>query len=191
MAVKVRMLSPLNWNIIVNIFRDAFLRDAVLQIHFSIHAKTSQDGTCFKWTTFGGRMGNELYSPHFRRDISIAGIFQTQFAHPLLFPSTTVNYMEGSLHKPSMTNYPTPGPLALDTAVSPTFTESTFNASPEENGVGTGFEPPRKKQKRNKPTLSCEECVERKTKVSGHLCYQVEAFFHCKSTLFCAIETTI
>lgn len=26
--------------------------------------------------------------------------------------------------------------------------------------------PPRKKQKRNKPTLSCEECVERKTKVS-------------------------
>lgn len=26
---------------------------------------------------------------------------------------------------------------------------------------------PRKKQKRNKPTLSCEECVERKTKVSG------------------------
>lgn len=27
-------------------------------------------------------------------------------------------------------------------------------------------EPPKKKQKRNKPTLSCEECVERKTKVS-------------------------
>lgn len=26
--------------------------------------------------------------------------------------------------------------------------------------------PPKKKQKRNKPTLSCEECVERKTKVS-------------------------
>ncbi len=26
-------------------------------------------------------------------------------------------------------------------------------------------EPPKKKQKRNKPTLSCEECVERKTKV--------------------------
>jgi hypothetical protein len=26
--------------------------------------------------------------------------------------------------------------------------------------------PNRKKQKRNKPTLSCEECVERKTKVS-------------------------
>jgi hypothetical protein len=28
------------------------------------------------------------------------------------------------------------------------------------------LEPPKKKQKRNKPTLSCEECVERKTKVS-------------------------
>ena len=27
-------------------------------------------------------------------------------------------------------------------------------------------EPPKKKQKRNKPTLSCIECVERKTKVS-------------------------
>lgn len=25
--------------------------------------------------------------------------------------------------------------------------------------------PPKKRQKRNKPTLSCEECVERKTKV--------------------------
>jgi hypothetical protein len=32
----------------------------------------------------------------------------------------------------------------------------------------TGTEQPRKKQKRNKPTLSCFECVERKTKVSVH-----------------------
>lgn len=32
--------------------------------------------------------------------------------------------------------------------------------------VEAAEEPPRKKQKRNKPTLSCEECVERKTKVS-------------------------
>jgi hypothetical protein len=29
--------------------------------------------------------------------------------------------------------------------------------------------PSRKKQKRNKPTLSCEECVERKTKVNAAL----------------------
>jgi hypothetical protein len=34
-------------------------------------------------------------------------------------------------------------------------------------GALQGLEaPPKKKQKRNKPTLSCEECVERKTKVS-------------------------
>lgn len=30
-----------------------------------------------------------------------------------------------------------------------------------------GEAPPRKKQRRNKPTLSCHECVERKTKVRG------------------------
>jgi hypothetical protein len=34
-------------------------------------------------------------------------------------------------------------------------------------GTTHGDAPPRKKQKRNKPTLSCEECVERKTKVSA------------------------
>ena len=38
----------------------------------------------------------------------------------------------------------------------------------EEAGPDTeDGQPQRKKQKRNKPTLSCEECVERKTKVSG------------------------
>jgi hypothetical protein len=60
---------------------------------------------------------------------------------------------------------------ALYTSISPTATESTFNGSPikQEDGL-LGFEPARKKQKRNKPTLSCEECVERKTKVS--LCAQ-------------------
>jgi hypothetical protein len=30
--------------------------------------------------------------------------------------------------------------------------------------------PQKKKQKRNKPTLSCEDCVERKTKVIEYLC---------------------
>jgi len=35
-----------------------------------------------------------------------------------------------------------------------------YDPSPPDGG------PPKKKQKRNKPTLSCEECVERKTKVS-------------------------
>ena len=36
------------------------------------------------------------------------------------------------------------------------------------DGSAQGIDrPARKKQKRNKPTLSCEECVERKTKVSA------------------------
>lgn len=74
-------------------------------------------------------------------------------------------------------------PVLNYTAISPATTESTFAASPtavpvrngtvEEgrNGTANGYGPqsegsPKKKQKRNKPTLSCEECVERKTKVS-------------------------
>ena len=43
------------------------------------------------------------------------------------------------------------------------------SASNDEDGVATttaGLHPPKKKQKRNKPTLSCSECVDRKTKVS-------------------------
>ncbi|KAF4635881.1 hypothetical protein G7Y89_g2207 [Cudoniella acicularis] len=52
------------------------------------------------------------------------------------------------------------------TAISPTATESTFAGSPTNVKAEDGSsEPPKKKQKRNKPTLSCEECVERKTKV--------------------------
>ena len=40
------------------------------------------------------------------------------------------------------------------------------STSPEASTSTTqGDGPPKKKQKRNKPTLSCEECVERKTKV--------------------------
>jgi hypothetical protein len=44
-------------------------------------------------------------------------------------------------------------------------------SSPRGTSSGAGAHPttetpPKKKQKRNKPTLSCEECVERKTKVS-------------------------
>ncbi|TVY88447.1 Transcription factor, partial [Lachnellula willkommii] len=52
--------------------------------------------------------------------------------------------------------------------ISPATTESTLAGSPaavkHEDGSVTGSEPAKKKQKRNKPTLSCEECVERKTK---------------------------
>lgn len=35
----------------------------------------------------------------------------------------------------------------------------------EDSPIHDGDEPSKKKQKRNKPTLSCHECVERKTKV--------------------------
>lgn len=63
------------------------------------------------------------------------------------------------------------GPLTpVYTSISPATTESTFAGSPgvkREDEDGAEAEgPARKKQKRNKPTLSCEECVERKTKVS-------------------------
>jgi hypothetical protein len=56
--------------------------------------------------------------------------------------------------------------------ISPAATESTFAGSPTTAKQHTGLasdERPTKKQKRNKPTLSCEECVERKTKVSQAL----------------------
>jgi hypothetical protein len=51
-------------------------------------------------------------------------------------------------------------------SLSPAGTETSFDASPIKNEDGSTPGPPKKKQKRNKPTLSCEECVERKTKVS-------------------------
>jgi hypothetical protein len=54
---------------------------------------------------------------------------------------------------------------ALYSAISPATTESNFATSVKTDD-GNLQEPPKKKQKRNKPTLSCEECVERKTKVS-------------------------
>ncbi|KAG9230622.1 fungal-specific transcription factor domain-containing protein [Amylocarpus encephaloides] len=46
-----------------------------------------------------------------------------------------------------------------------TFSENPFAGSPSAIRIGDGtLEPLKRKQKRNKPTLSCEECVERKTK---------------------------
>ncbi|KAG4417028.1 hypothetical protein IFR04_009804 [Cadophora malorum] len=53
----------------------------------------------------------------------------------------------------------------LYTSISPAGTaDSSFAGTPIKHEEGSFPEPPRKKQKRNKPTLSCEECVERKTK---------------------------
>jgi len=64
-------------------------------------------------------------------------------------------------------------PILFYSAISPTVTvgsvatDSSFGTSPLKTEDGFNDEPPKKKkQKRNKPTLSCEECVERKTKVS-------------------------
>lgn len=42
---------------------------------------------------------------------------------------------------------------------------SSFNSEDGHASIEGADAPPKKKQKRNKPTLSCEECVERKTKV--------------------------
>lgn len=70
----------------------------------------------------------------------------------------------------------------------------------DERSPVNGDEPSRKKQKRNKPTLSCHECVERKTKVCfqnfpsdettqpGHMGPASERLFH---VFFLYCQTTI
>jgi len=45
--------------------------------------------------------------------------------------------------------------------------ETDARLAPQNALANNHGEPPKKRQKRNKPTLSCEECVERKTKVCG------------------------
>ncbi|KAI9645588.1 hypothetical protein NHQ30_006330 [Ciborinia camelliae] len=61
-------------------------------------------------------------------------------------------------------------PTTSPTVSNPTFNESPISGSspihPIQPEDGSRTEPPKKRQKRNKPTLSCIECVERKTKVS-------------------------
>jgi hypothetical protein len=58
---------------------------------------------------------------------------------------------------------PIKGPLTTSRR---TMDDAHASTSPDGSAQGLD-QPPRKKQKRNKPTLSCIECVERKTKVSG------------------------
>jgi len=65
-----------------------------------------------------------------------------------------------------MMDHMSPTSPMLYTTISPATTDGSFAASPVKTEVGSLPVPPKKKQKRNKPTLSCEECVERKTKVS-------------------------
>lgn len=82
--------------------------------------------------------------------------------HPPRF-SRAVYYHRPVIHTTVMD----PVPPAIYN-ITPDSSESPFAVSPhvkiEETLPG---QPAKKKQKRNKPTLSCEECVERKTKVSS------------------------
>ncbi|CAG8978330.1 hypothetical protein HYALB_00005916 [Hymenoscyphus albidus] len=72
---------------------------------------------------------------------------------PIPIPSPALQ-----LPVPSVSPGPRPRPpTGSDFTASPTLTVEPANASPVPP-------PSKKRQKRNKPTLSCEECVERKTK---------------------------
>lgn len=53
---------------------------------------------------------------------------------------------------------------------------------PDASTTLDGDEPPKKKQKRNKPTLSCHECVERKTKVRYFYLTHCHAIVSCRLT---------
>lgn len=69
---------------------------------------------------------------------------------------------------------PPPG-SASDLAPSPSTDDRTHGRDhddSQEEANGSGDMPRKKKQKRNKPTLSCHECVERKTKVRLFSCLQ-------------------
>lgn len=76
----------------------------------------------------------------------------------IMNPSTILASPYNTIPSPTtLLNSPyTPSPLVK--------VESPVSTSPTTTGHDEG--PAKKKQKRNKPTLSCEECVERKTKVS-------------------------
>lgn len=54
-----------------------------------------------------------------------------------------------------------------------------------------GEEPPKKKQKRNKPTLSCHECVERKTKVRQFSPHAFSHFVSCCLHIISLISTHV
>lgn len=78
--------------------------------------------------------------------------------------------MQGSAKMEYSDHHLSPISPVLYTSISPAGTDSTFPGTPIKHEDGHFPEPPRKKQKRNKPTLSCEECVERKTKVRFWQC---------------------
>lgn len=59
---------------------------------------------------------------------------------------------------------PLPSPSTAASSPQSRIEQAPSATSPEQQTSQDG-PPAKKKQKRNKPTLSCEECVERKTKV--------------------------
>jgi len=126
-----------------------------------------------------GRSGTEAETAMMTRSLVLPRIqsrttSNTQYSRDQkLFPSTATYAQINCVPQQQLggTNMEQigPGPPALFTAISPTPTESTSFGSPIKNEDGSLQVPPTKKQKRNKPTLSCFECVERKTKVSHSL----------------------
>jgi hypothetical protein len=82
--------------------------------------------------------------------------------HP---PPSTLTPASAST-SPASVSHRLPSASASNTSRHPT---GDYHPDTEDHDASTtpvdGEEPPKKKQKRNKPTLSCHECVERKTKV--------------------------
>ncbi|CAI0646681.1 unnamed protein product [Colletotrichum noveboracense] len=85
-------------------------------------------------------------------------------------PTTSATTPNGALHPggtplssstaaahPSSQSYPYNGIVKTEDSVD-------GNSASPDGQLNASDEPPKKKQKRNKPTLSCHECVERKTK---------------------------
>ena len=132
-------------------------------------------------------MGQPCRNPTFiSGQTSIAGIFEswqlllllTSYSHQpstLILPSTCPPLVARwhAMHAPVMdpSVYSSLSPVA--TSDSPANADSL----PVKLENGYPSEHAKKKQKRNKPTLSCEECVERKTKVECSIdCLSFELF---------------
>lgn len=117
---------------------------------------------------------------------SIAGIFKSW---QLLLLLTSYSHQPSTLIRPplalplSHAGTPMHAPVmdpSVYSSLSPVATsDSPANADSLPLKLENGYpsEHAKKKQKRNKPTLSCEECVERKTKVECSIdCLRFELF---------------
>lgn len=120
----------------------------------------------------------------------------SQFPPPLSYSSGQGAIGPSSIHSP-------PAVLSPDSTnsiyASPDSGHQPFYLAKSEpdDGASTGSsaaagpllpEPLKKKQKRNKPTLSCHECVERKTKVSTspyiYFPFSLSSLCHCSPLVF-------